>query len=155
MTCGKLKSCRSMCRNASCSINELFISMAFVYHDHEGFRPATRLKKRRRRPPPIQDLVLRAKEEVTANSDWLSECRGWLHLSRLERVMDDPILYPPRFDSRLCRARDPLQGDMPRFGELIGTVERSRSIGLPAARVATCFGCCESTFVLSVKIAGF
>jgi len=50
--------------------------MAFVYHDHEGFRPARRSRKQRRPPLSIQDLVLRAREEVTANGDWLFDCRG-------------------------------------------------------------------------------
>jgi hypothetical protein len=51
--------------------------MAFVYHDHEGFRPAKRQKKQRRRPHSVQDLVLQATEEVRANEDqWLSDCRG-------------------------------------------------------------------------------
>ena len=55
----------------------IFEIMAFVYHDHEGFRPAKRSKRqRRRRPLPVQDLVLRATEEVEANCDWLSGCRG-------------------------------------------------------------------------------
>jgi len=50
--------------------------MAFVYHDHEGFRPAKRSKKQRRPPLSVQHLVSRATEEVTANRDWLSECRS-------------------------------------------------------------------------------
>jgi len=50
--------------------------MAFVHHNHEGFRPGRRSKKQKRRPPSVQDLVLRATEEITANGDWLSECRG-------------------------------------------------------------------------------
>lgn len=68
------------CNNISRSLNELAVSMAFVYHDHEGFRPAARSKKQKRRPLPIQDLVSRAKEEVTASGGWLSECRSWLSL---------------------------------------------------------------------------
>lgn len=68
------------CTNTSCSIDESVIQMAFVYHNHDGFRPAARSKKQKRRPSSIQDLVLRAREEVTASRDWLSECRSWLSL---------------------------------------------------------------------------
>ena len=54
--------------------------MAFVYHDHEGFRPAEGPKKPRRGPwstVPVQELVSRATEEVEANcKDWLSDCRS-------------------------------------------------------------------------------
>lgn len=50
--------------------------MAFVYHDHEGFRPAKRSKKQRRKQLPVQDLVSRTIEEVRASRDWLSECRS-------------------------------------------------------------------------------
>jgi len=59
-----------------------------------------------------------------------------------------------RVDSRLFGTGDPLQGDMPRFGEHIRTAERPCSIGVPAARVAARSGHCESTFVPSVKTAG-
>ena len=71
------------CRYIDHASNESVVKMAFVYHDHEGFRPATRSKKQKRRPLSIQDLVLRATEEVTANGDWLSECRSRLSFPTL------------------------------------------------------------------------
>jgi len=56
-------------------MNQSF-QMAFVHHDHEGFRPGRRSKKQKKRTLSVEDLVLRATEEVTAKRDWLSECRG-------------------------------------------------------------------------------
>ena len=127
--------------------------MVFVYHDHEGFRPAVRSKKQKKRPLSIQDLVSRAKEEVTANGDWLSHCRSWFSLSTSD--VHDSILCPSRSDSRLCGARVSLQGDLPRTGKLVGAFEkRSGSIGLPAVGIAGRFGHCESSFFVSVKTAG-
>lgn len=59
--------------------------MAFVYHDHQGFRPAKRPKKKRGQGPlSVQDLVSRAAEEMTAKGDWLSECRGGFISSSLD-----------------------------------------------------------------------
>ena len=130
--------------------------MAFVYRDHEGFRPAVRSKKQKRRPLSIQELVSRAKEEATADRDWLSECRSRFPLSLSLSMGDvrDSISCPSRSDSRLCGARVLLQGDLPRTGKLVGAFKRTSSIGLPAVGIAERFRCCESTLVVSVKTAG-
>lgn len=135
--------------------------MAFVYHDHEGFRPSKRSRKQGRQPLSVRELVLRTTEEMTANEDWLSECRSrssHQHLKELGFLRS--FTHSSRFDSRLRGTGNLLQVDVSRSGESVRTAERPDSIGVPSTRVAKCFESRESTFNIQsssclVKGCGF